>query len=128
MTPEKIKIKGIEKYADETNKIDINKNKITTKIDGIEAVKQAVFLMLATEENYSEIYKEYGIKTVDLIGRDFNYVISELKRRIEECLIKDERIKEVNNFEFYNNSDELLLKFNVITIYGDFETEGVFKS
>lgn len=109
-----------------TYKIDFKKNKIAGKIDGLEAVKQAVFLMLATERDYSEVYNDYGIKIIDLIGKDFPFVISELKRRIAETLQDDDRITGVENFTFADSDDGLLVEFDVVTIYGVFHEREVY--
>lgn len=102
---------------------DFEKGRKTGKIDGLEAVKQAVFLILATDYEFSPIYQKYGVKIVDLIGQDFNYIISELKRRITEALLSDDRIMDVNNFSYEQNLDSMIMRFNVVSIYGDFETE-----
>ena len=102
---------------------DFEKGRMTGKIDGLEAVKQAVFLILATDYEFSPIYQKYGVKIVDLIGQDFNYIISELKRRITEALLSDDRIMDVNKFSYERNLDSMIMRFNVVSIYGDFETE-----
>lgn len=107
-------------------KIDFDRNKIISKIDELEAVKQAAFLILATERDYSPIYEDYGIKYDDLIGKDKYFVLSELKRRITESLKEDDRITEVDNFEYNEIDDGLETTFDVISIYGNFSTKGVF--
>ena len=108
-----------------TFKIDFKKNKIVGKVDGIEAVKQAVFLMLSTERDYSEIYKDYGIKINDLLGQDIYFIASELKRRIKEALKEDNRIVEVDNFEFNEIDEGLEITFDVASISGSFPSKGV---
>ena len=127
MIPKTIKI-NIEtsEQPSLTYKADFNKNKIIGKTDKLDAVEQAVFLLLKTERNYSEIYKDYGIKTVDLIGKDIYLVISELKRRITEALLEDNRITEVSNFDFIENEDKLIVEFDVNTIYGIVHAEEVY--
>lgn len=109
-----------------TFKIDFDKNKIVGMTDNLEAVKQAVFLILSTERNYSPIYKDYGINYDDLIGKDKYFVISELKRRVAESLKEDDRINDVQNFKFNDVDDGLELTFEIISIYGNFVTGGVF--
>lgn len=100
--------------------IDFEKEKITEKIDNLKAVQQAVFLILISERNHSPIYENFGIKTVDLIGQDFPFVASELKRRITEALLEDDRVTGVNNFSYSRNEDCLTMMFDVYTIYGNF--------
>lgn len=109
-----------------TYKIDFKKKKVVGTIDGLEAVKQAVFLILSTERDYSEIYQDYGIKIIDMIGKDFPFVVSELKKRITETLKGDDRITEVEEFTFTYSDDGLLVEFNVITIYGVFHVQEVY--
>jgi len=42
----------------------------------------------------------------------------ELKRRIRECLLQDERITGVDNFRYQENGDILKCTFDVQSIYG----------
>lgn len=109
-----------------TYKIDFKKNKMVGTTDGLEAVKQAVFLILLTERDYSKIYQDYGIKIADLIGQDFSFAISELKKRITEALLEDDRITVVENFTFTDSKDGLLVEFDVITIYGVVHEQEVY--
>ena len=126
MIPEDIIIKKNEQQPSLTYRIDFKKNKIVGVTDELEAVKQAVFLMLSSEKNYSEIYDGYGIKIVDLIGQDLAFVVSELKKRITETLKMDNRINEVENFTFNLNEDGLLIEFDVISIHGTFHEQEVY--
>lgn len=119
MIPEDITIIGdSQEQSSTTFKIDFKKNKIVGTTDELEAVKQAVFLVLITERDYSEIYQDYGIKTADLIGQEFSFAASELKRRIRETLTEDDRITEVENFTFTDAEDGLFVEFDVISKYG----------
>lgn len=126
MIPESINYIGErQKQASLTFKIYFDSNRIVNRIDNIEAVKQAVFLMLLTERDYSEIYEGYGLKVSDLIGQDIGLVTSEFKRRIIECLKEDDRIVEVDTFEFIEDKEGLLVTFRVSSIYGDFPSKVV---
>ena len=40
------------------------------------------------------------------------------KRRIEEALYQDERIKEINNFDFTIEDNKVHVSFTVYTVYG----------
>jgi hypothetical protein len=48
-----------------------------------------------------------------LLGKDPVYVQVELKRRIRECLLKDNRISEVDNFRFETSGDTVTCTFDV---------------
>lgn len=95
-------------------------NRIQGYTDGLEALKQAIYKVLSTERYEYPIYSfNYGIELESLIGKDPIYVQVELKRRIRECLLKDDRITEVDNFQFEVHGDEIKCTFDVHSIYGD---------
>lgn len=104
--------------------IDFINNKIVGTVDGIEAVKQAVFLILNTERYENMVYDwDYGFETQDLIGMPIGYIYPELKRRIEEALTQDDRIESVEAFDFEKSGTSVTVSFTVITMQGAFETE-----
>ena len=97
---------------------------ITGTIDQREAVKQAVFLILNTERYEWLIHSwDYGVELHNLIGKDRDFCIPEIERRIREALLQDDRITAVENFEFTVNKNKVLTAFTVVTIFGDIETE-----
>jgi len=90
--------------------------------DGTDALKQAIYKVLNTEMYEYGIYSfNYGIELESLIGKDSIYVKIELKRKIEECLMQDDRILSLDNFMFTASDDNLLCEFNVNSIYGKFQ-------
>lgn len=98
--------------------------KIQGKVDDIEAIKQAILKALNTERYQNLIYSaNYGIETVDLIGMSPKYVCQELKNRVIDCLIQDDRVVDVVNFEYEVNRASVLVKFTVRTSYGDVQTQ-----
>lgn len=103
-----------------TYRINISNDRITGYTDDIEAVRQAVYLILSTERYKFNIYSwDYGIELVDLFGKPMSYVISELPRRIEEALTQDDRIEKVSNFEFEINGKNLHVTFLVESNVGN---------
>jgi phage baseplate assembly protein W len=93
-------------------------------IDDLDAVKQAIYLILNTEKYEFPIYSwDYGIELIDLYGKPIPYVISELERRVTEALTQDDRISEVVNFEYDKEGHRLHVKFNVITDFGSIDSE-----
>ena len=95
-------------------------NRIQGYTDGLEALKQAVYKVLNTERYEYPIYSfSYGIELESLLGKDPVYVQIELKRRIRECLLRDDRITEVDNFKFEVNGDEIKCTFDVHSIFGN---------
>lgn len=109
-----------------TYKVDFDKRRVSGFCDELEAVKQAVYLILKIERYEHLIYStDYGFETDDLIGKDRAFLESELKRRIKEALIQDDRIENVDNFSFKQNEENLEVYFTVFSIYGNFETSKV---
>ncbi|HUM44423.1 MAG TPA: DUF2634 domain-containing protein [Fervidobacterium sp.] len=98
----------------------ITGNRIQGYTDGLDALKQAIYKVLNTERYEYPIYSfNYGIELENLIGKDPIYVQIELKRRIRECLFRDDRITEVDNFMFEVNGDEIKCTFDVHSIFGN---------
>lgn len=97
--------------------------RVDSVINGLEAVKQAVYIMLNIERYQHLIYSfDFGVELQDLIGEPIDYIEAELERRISDCLEQDDRITEITDFEFEkSDSDKLLVSFNVNTIYGTIE-------
>lgn len=101
-----------------------NINRITGYINDLEAVKQAIYLILSTERYQYLIYSwDYGIELLDLIGKPMPYVIAEVPRRIKEALIQDNRIEDVIDFEFEKKGKQLHVKFTVVSNIGNIPTE-----
>lgn len=82
---------------------------------------QAIQKRLLTEQGVYPIYKNYGIKTEDLIGQDYVYVYAVIQRRIQEALLSDDRVISVGNFDFNKNNNVLSVTFTAITIFGETE-------
>lgn len=108
------------------NQVKDNKVRIKNKTDGIDAVKQAIYLILSIERyNYIMFSWNYGVELTDLFGREKQYVIPELERRIREALIQDDRISDVNDFRFSINRNEYTVTFNAKTIFGEVDIKKV---
>ena len=95
-------------------------DRIVGYTDGLEAVKQAIYLILNIERYDYPIYSwDYGIELKDLFGKPVSYVMSELPDRVKDALTMDNRITDVVDFEFERNKNKLHTTFIVKTIYGD---------
>lgn len=105
-------------------KIYTEKNRIAGFVDEIEALKQAIFLMLSIERYDYIIYSwDFGVEFKDLFGKATSYVLPEIKRRIPECLIQDDRILSVDGFRFEVSKNKVHVTYTVHSIYGEFEME-----
>lgn len=106
--------------GNKTFRIDTSKNILRGKIDGLDALRQSIYLMLSTEADQYIIYPyTYGIKTLDLIGKSRDYIMGVLPSRIKTTLLRDDRITDVTDFEFEVNRHKLNVKFIIHTIYGE---------
>lgn len=98
----------------------ITGNRTQGYTDGLDTLKQAIYKVLNTERYEYPIYSfNYGIELESLLGKDPVYAQIELKRRIRECLLRDDRVTEVDNFRFEVAGDTIKCTFNVHSIFGN---------
>lgn len=115
-----------EELPTNTFKLNDSYNQIYGFTDGLEAMKQAIYLILNIERYEYLIFSwNYGIELADLFGEPIPFVMAELERRISEALLQDSRITSVEDFEFDSERNKVFCKFKVYTIYGEIEIEKV---
>lgn len=115
-----------EEMSSKTYKLDFENKTIRGFINGIDSVKQAIYKILNTERYEKLIYSfNYGVELNSLIGKDMEYVKGDIERRIKEALMQDDRILDVEDVEIVNEGDKdnITIRFNVITIFGDIPIE-----
>ncbi len=112
-----------------TYRLDTEKQRVTGYVDGLEAVKQAILLILNTERFRHEIYSwNYGNEIGRAIGEDFQLAQSNVKRYIKEALLQDERITDADGFVFEKvNRNRLAVSFTVHTIFGNLSEKAEVK-
>lgn len=110
-----------------TYHLDFDQNQFIGKITNQEAVLQMVRLLLNTERYSYVIYtSQFGVELEGLIGKDYDYIIAELPRIINEALMVDNRITKTGNFVFAKTDlNSMTISFDVFSIYGQFGTEMV---
>ena len=92
--------------------------------DGLQAVKQAVFLILNVERYEWLIYSwNYGMEWEGLIGQPVDFCIPEIERRVREALLQDDRIVAVEDFTFQADQRKVLARFTVNSIFGSLKME-----
>lgn len=109
-----------------TYAMNLEQERFVGRVDGIEAIKQAVMKIISTERYEHEIYSwDYGISLADLRGMPVPYVMSEIEQRIIDALTADDRIESVEEFEISMiDKKKVSVKFLTITAQGDeFQTE-----
>lgn len=104
--------------------IDFEKQVVTSRISDLESIRQTALLILNTERYEHIIFsRQYGTELLDLYGENQQYVMSELKRRIEDALLQDDRITAVDNFKYERTKRTLHVTFTVTCNVGQFEAE-----
>ena len=105
-----------------THKLDIAQQRVRGTTDERDAVLQSAYLILNVERYAYPIYsRNYGSELTDLIGKPKDYAMSELKRRITEALLQDDRITSLSDWEFESGRKSVTARFVIHTIYGDVE-------
>lgn len=103
----------------ESRTYKVSGDKVEGFVDDLEALKQAIYKTLSTEQYEYPIYTfDYGIAWKDLIGEDRAYVRAETKRMIQEALLQDNRITDVDQFNFTFSGDTCVCSFTVTSKYG----------
>ena len=118
----------LQERAFENRTYKLSEEKIEGFVDELEALKQRIYKVLATERYEYPIYSfSYGIAWKELIGEERPFVRAEMKRMIEEALLRDNRILEVDGFRFEFSGDRCFCSFDVLSVYGEvtIETEAI---
>lgn len=105
-----------------TYRLDLDRGIISGMTHGLEAIKQAIYLILSTERFVYPIYSwNYGVEIWGLMGQNRFYVEAELERRITDTLMQDDRILSVGGFTFEQKRRTMQVKFSVETTAGTAE-------
>lgn len=112
-------------YSNTTYRFDFNTKRIYGKVNGVEATRQAVLKTLLTERYENVIYSaNYGVELRRFIGKDIDFVKSDLERTIKEALLVDDRVLSISKFQIEELSiDTLKVEVIVETIEGKFTLE-----
>ena len=107
-----------------THRVDFERKKVIGKCDGLEAIKQLVYIILNVERFDWVIFSpDFGVEFKNLFGMPVPYVLPEIKRRITEALMQDDRITDVTNYDFTVDKSKIHCKFKVHSVFGNFEQE-----
>ncbi|CAI6087160.1 DUF2634 domain-containing protein [Cohnella sp. JJ-181] len=108
-----------ERQPSRTFSIDLQNARIAGTIDGVEAVRQAVYKILDTDRFAHFIYStNYGTE------RRFGGLYSnDIERWVSEALLVDDRIMAIENFQTAVSGDEALVSFTVVSMFGAAQIE-----
>ena len=107
--------------------LDFKSGRLTGKIvEGVDALCVWAYLALKAKRYRWVIYSwGYGDEVYDLIGNSYSeeYLRSECRRYMEECLFENEHITGIEDLEVSQIKDVLHIKFRMITDVGSKEVE-----
>lgn len=108
-----------------TYRLDLANKRIYKTVDGIKAIEQAIYKILQTERAAYLIYSlAYGSELERYIGKEFEYVSSDIQRAIEDALLADERVLGISDFNVEQMlHDSLSVTFKAKTVYGEVSIE-----
>lgn len=100
------------------------KNKNPVVLEGIDALKLWIEKCMRTQLNRYSIYKgtQYGANIEDLIiGKSYGsgFAESELRREIEEALLRHEDIQSLEDFSVTTKGSLMEVSFTLATAYGE---------
>ena len=103
-----------------TSYIDSNTGRITSMVNNADALVQSIYKALDTEKYGYDIYGwAYGLDMEPFIGQDLDYIQTNLPKYVEDCLLQDDRIISINNFNVQQQEiDSCLITFDVDSTEG----------
>lgn len=103
----------------------VHDSRIEGTIDGLDAVRQSIELILTTERFLWPIFSpDYGAELEGLIGeRRPAYVEADIERRITDALLEDDRITEVRDFALTFSGESARVSLAVVTTFGETAVE-----
>lgn len=121
----KIKTVKTVSQPSRTYKLDIENNRILGHTDGLEAVRQAFYKILNTERYAYLIYdRAYGVELERFIGKDYEFIVTDLERTITEALQQDDRFVGLKNVAVAKaGNDSMTISFTAITTAGELDYE-----
>lgn len=128
-TEEELEIPSPEVTASSIREYEVNfkSGRLTGRIvEGVDALCVWAYLALSAWRYHWVIYSwDYGNEVYDLIGNYYSeeYLRSECKRYVEECLLENEHITGIEDLEVSQVKDVLTIKFRMITDVGSKEVE-----
>lgn len=122
-------VEEAEEKPSKTYRLDLDAGRIVGKVDGIDAVHQAIRKAIITPRFKCLIYdNQYGSEIEDAVTANDatrEYVEAVMEGFIRDALAPDTRILDVYDFEFEFTDDTAYINFTADTIFGQVEIEEV---
>ncbi len=111
-----------------TYQLDLENKRLGRRIaENAEAINQAIFILLSVERFDYKIHSyDYGVELEELIGKRRGYVEADIRRRLNEALMQDDRITGTTDFRFSTDRESVTVQFTVQTIFGNIPIERRF--
>lgn len=95
-------------------------NRLRGRGDNWEAVRQAVEVIVNVERFKWQIYTpNFGTDYDGLLGTEPGYAASELRRRLEDAFLPDNRILGIKDYAYSFKDVSLTVTFTALTVFGD---------
>ena len=95
-------------------------NRLRGRGDNWEAVRQAVEVIVNVERFKWQIYSpNFGTDYDGLLGTEPGYAASELRRRLEDAFLPDNRILGIKDYAYTFRDVSLTVNFTALTVFGD---------
>lgn len=95
-------------------------NRLRGRGDNWEAVRQAVEVIVHVERFKWQIYTpNFGTDYDGLLGTEPGYAASELRRRLEDAFLPDDRILGIKDYAYSFKDASLTVAFTALTVFGD---------
>ena len=95
-------------------------NRLRGRGDNYEAVRQAVEVIVNVERFKWQIYTpNFGTDYDGMLGTEPGYTASELRRRLEDAFLPDNRILGIKDYVYSFQDVSLSVSFTVRTVFGD---------
>lgn len=113
-------------YPSYTYKAYFDKERVNGHTDELDALVQSVYCRLRTQRGQFPIYGElYGLPLNELIGQTAPLVYVNITSAITETLLDDDRITGVGNFVYDVSGNSVTVSFQVSSVFGEADIEGV---
>ena len=94
-------------------------NRLRGREDNWEAVRQAVEVIVNVERFKWQIYTpNFGTNYDGLLGTEPGYAASELRRRLEDAFLPDNRLLGIKDYTYTFEGVSLTVTFTVLTVFG----------
>lgn len=119
--PQDLELDDVEFEELPTNTFLVEEEQVAGMNEGLEAMRQAVEIMLTTERYDYQIYTEnFGVELEQLVGQDPDYIQATFPELIRDAFSIDNRILREENYVFKTSGDTMTITFDVVTVFGTF--------